>query len=110
MKQARASGRRREKLPRPAEVVATVELFAALANPLRLRLLIALSRRGPLSAGELQDIVGGEQSAVSHQLAALRRRRLVASRPDGRRRVYRLVDHHVAHIVEDGLKHANESS
>ncbi len=87
----------------------TVALFSALANELRLTLLVALARRGPLSAGALQDIAGAEQSAVSHQLATLRRHNLVHADRDGRHMIYRLVDDHVAHIVEDAIKHANEA-
>lgn len=100
--------RRRRKLP-PADAIGpAVSLFATLANPLRLHLLLALGRLGELSAGELEVAVGGEQSAVSHQLATLRRARLVTARRDGRRMMYSLLDDHVAHIVEDALKHANE--
>ena len=86
----------------------SVALFATLANSMRLRLLVALSRFGPMSAGDLQGIAGGEQSAVSHQLAILRRRRLVAARRDGRQMIYRLLDDHVAHIVESALEHEDE--
>ena len=100
--------RRRRPMPSVEALSATVELFSALANPLRLELLVALSRRGELAAGELQQIVGAEQSAVSHQLASLRRQRLAQSRRDGRRVIYSLADEHVAHIVEDAIKHANE--
>ena len=97
-----------KRLPSAGEIDRTVGLFAALANPLRLRLLIALTRRGEQSAGELEVAVGAEQSAVSHQLAALRRNHLVVSRREGRRMIYDLLDHHVAHIVDDALAHANE--
>lgn len=100
--------RRAPALPPPATIAPAVSLFSVLAHPMRLQLLVALSRRGPLSAGELQQLVGGEQSAVSHQLATLRRARLVIAEPNGRQRVYSLADHHVAHIVEDALAHANE--
>lgn len=99
---------RRKRLPSTEALSSAVALLAALANPMRLHLLVALSRMGELSAGELQDAVGAEQSAVSHQLASLRRARLVTVRRDGRRRMYSLLDHHVAHIVEDAIKHANE--
>ncbi|GAB4509369.1 MAG: Ni(II)/Co(II)-sensing metalloregulatory transcriptional repressor NmtR [Haliangiales bacterium] len=100
--------RGRRKLPTDEQVERTVALFAALANPLRLRLLLVLSRKGAMSAGALQEAVGVEQSAVSHQLAALRRGRLVAVERDGRHMIYHLLDEHVAHIVEDAIKHANE--
>lgn len=97
------------RLPSTAALSATVSLFAALSNPLRLHVLVALARRGEMSAGELQDVVGAEQSAVSHQLATLRRERLVTARREGRRMMYSLLDAHVAHIVEDAIKHANEA-
>lgn len=95
-------------LPPERELEPTVALFSALANPLRLKLLFALGRIGPLSAGSLQRIVRAEQSAVSHQLAALRHSRLVRAERDGRSMIYELVDDHVTHIIEDALKHANE--
>ncbi len=94
--------------PTRREVDATVALLATLANPLRLQLLLALSREGPLSAGELQTRAGAEQSAVSHQLATLRKARLVSAEREGRHMIYSLLDHHVAHIVEDAFKHATE--
>ncbi len=100
--------RRRTRLPSADAVDATVALFSTLSNSLRLQLLLTLSRRGELSAGELEAAVGAEQSAVSHQLATLRRNRLVSARRDGRRMMYSLLDDHVAHVVEDALKHANE--
>ncbi len=101
--------RRRKTLPRRGAIEPAVALFATLANPLRLQLLLALGRLGSMSAGELQEKVGAEQSAVSHQLATLRQNRLVAVQRDGRRMMYRLLDDHVSHIVEDALKHANEA-
>lgn len=102
--------RRRVKAASADAISKTVALFAALANPLRLRLLVALTEQGELSAGQLQDAVGAEQSAVSHQLAALKRARLVAATRDGRRMMYAISDHHVAHIVGDAMKHAAEAS
>ncbi len=100
--------KRRKGPAKAADVEATVALFAALAHPLRLRMLLALSRRGELSVGEIQDHVEAEQTLVSHQLAALKKNRLVSAERDGRRMVYSLLDDHVAQIVEDALKHVSE--
>ena len=100
--------RTKRAMPADLALERTTDLFAALAHPVRLAMLVALARRGPMCAGELQTLVGGEQSSVSHQLAVLRRKRLVAVERDGRRQVYELLDEHVAHIVEDAVKHANE--
>jgi DNA-binding transcriptional ArsR family regulator len=86
----------------------TVELLAAIAHPVRLAVLLALGRRGPMTAGELQELAGYEQSAMSHQLRVLRDARLVETERHGKQIVYRLHDEHVAHIVEDALRHVRE--
>ena len=52
------------------------------------------------SVSELVAITGHRQAAVSQQLAALRDQGLVASRRDGRRRLYRHADDKVRSIVE----------
>ena len=95
-------------LPDAAALAGAVDLFAAMAHPARLLALVALGRRGPMSAGALAEITGLEQSAMSHQLRALREARLIAADRRGRRVIYRLADHHVPHLVEDALAHAAE--
>ncbi len=95
-------------LPSPDQAAATVRLLAAMAHPIRVRVLLALGRSGPMAVGDLQDCLDVEQSALSHQLRALRDANLVVGDRDGRRVIYRLDDQHVAHIVEDALAHAIE--
>lgn len=85
-----------------------VELFAALAHPVRLRVLLEVNASGALTVGELVDRIGVEQSSLSHQLAILRRVHLLRSEIDGKSRIYKLVDKHVAHIIEDAIIHAQE--
>jgi len=97
-----------EPAPTDAELEATARLLAVAAHPVRLRVLIALDRRGPLSAGDLQALAGVEQSAMSHQLHKLRDARLVDAERRGRRMIYRLHDAHVAHIIRDALTHVSE--
>ena len=95
-------------LPDSARLRATVDLLAAMAHPARIAVLVALGRRGPMSSGDLATLAGVEQSAMSHQLRVLKDARLVRTERDGKRVIYALSDHHVAHIVEDALLHANE--
>ncbi len=85
----------------------TAALLGLLGHPKRLEALLLL-RDGPLSAGELASQLGLEQSAMSHQLRLLRDARLVSSDRQGRRVLYRLTDHHVAHIIGDALAHVSE--
>ncbi|MDO8964640.1 MAG: metalloregulator ArsR/SmtB family transcription factor [Coriobacteriia bacterium] len=84
-----------------------VGIFAALADPTRLRLLLALAEE-PLCVCELTDIAGVSQSGVSHQLRLLRDLDLVAWERDGKRVVYRLADDHVRDLLAIGLSHAAE--
>lgn len=96
------------ELPDPSALLATTALLNATAHPARLLALIALSRRGELSAGTLAELAGLEQSAMSHQLRVLRDAHLVTRHRSGRVALYTLADAHVAHIVEDALTHALE--
>jgi DNA-binding transcriptional ArsR family regulator len=63
--------------------------IAALGDPTRRRLVERLRRREH-AVGELARHLRVTQPAVSQHLAVLRRARLVRSRPEGRRRLYRL--------------------
>ena len=100
-----------EVLPLPsAELLErTASLLQVVAHPVRLLVLIVLDREGPLTAGDLQDRVGIEASALSHHLRLLRDARLVRVQPQGRHRIYRLDDPHVATIVRDALDHVGEA-
>lgn len=100
---------RDDDLPPEHIVSAAVALFSAIAHPVRLLVLLTLHRRGPTSAGDLQALAGVEQTAMSHQLRILREAHLVRTERHGRRVIYDLVDHHIAHIVGDGLAHATEA-
>ena len=48
------------------------------------------------------------QSAISHQLAALRAARLVEARREGKSVAYSLADDHVTALLEAGREHAAE--
>ena len=69
--------------------MAYVQVVEALANPTRRRLVERLRRR-PHAVGELARNLRVSQPAVSQHLGVLRRARLVASRPEAQRRLYRL--------------------
>lgn len=95
-------------LPSAQVIDDAVTLFAVMAHPARLLVLVALARRGPMAAGDLQLVAGLEQTAMSHQLRGLREANLIEARRQGRQMIYELVDDHVAHIVEDTFSHVAE--
>jgi ArsR family transcriptional regulator len=80
------------------------DLFSALSDPTRLRLISVLLDK-EMNVGELASGIGMTESAVSHQLRGLRQLRLVRSRKDGRQVYYALADDHVARLYRLGLEH-----
>jgi len=95
------------ELPAPAAQVRLASVFAALGDPTRARILLALAG-GRLCVCDLAEVAGVSESAVSHQLRLLRDLRLVAFERDGKRAVYRLADDHVSDLLAIGLAHAEE--
>lgn len=76
-----------------------VDVFGALANPVRRRLLEAL-REGPRAAGELAGQFELSRPAVSEHLAVLRNAHLVREEPRGRHRYYHLVAEPLADVQD----------
>ncbi len=80
------------------------ELFSALSDPTRLR-IISVLLEGEMNVGEIADRLSMTESAVSHQLRGLRQIRLVRSRKNGRQVFYALDDDHIAKLYSMGLEH-----
>jgi ArsR family transcriptional regulator len=88
-------------------VSALAEVFSALGDPTRLRILTALAVR-ELCVCDIAAVIGASQSAVSHQLRTLRQLDLVAFRREGKRAVYFLADDHVRTLLDQGGEHVDE--
>ncbi|MBV9772528.1 MAG: winged helix-turn-helix transcriptional regulator [Gemmatimonadetes bacterium] len=69
--------------------MADVDVFSALANPVRREILVRL-RRGPCAVSELATGFDIGRPAVSEHLQVLRRAKLVRDEPRGRERYYHL--------------------
>jgi DNA-binding transcriptional ArsR family regulator len=96
----------RDGRPAPDVLADAAEVFRLLANPVRLSLIHALAH-AELTVGDLARALGLSLSGTSHQLALLRRRRLVATRDEGRLTFYRATDEFVGHLVHDCLAHVS---
>lgn len=86
---------------------ALADFFKAMADPTRVRMLSALANT-ELCVNDLTMILNMEQSAVSHQLRALRRWNLVRYRKAGRQVYYTLdLDHTPDFFIRslDGARH-----
>lgn len=98
---------RNEMKPAPT-LAALAETFKVLGDPTRLSLVWALSRE-ELCVCDLSILLGMSQSAVSHSLRALRQLRLVRYRKVGKIAYYALDDAHIAHLLEEGVRHVEEA-
>jgi DNA-binding transcriptional ArsR family regulator len=83
------------------------DIFAALADTTRLRILEALTQE-ELCVCDLTAALGLTQSGVSHHLRTLRNLRLVKHRRAGRLVYYSLDDAHIGNLFAQGLEHVRE--
>lgn len=82
-------------------------MFKMMADPTRLRIINALMT-SEMCVCDMADALGMSQSAVSHQLAALRSNRLIKFRRDGKQIYYSLADAHIRLLFDQCLTHARE--
>jgi DNA-binding transcriptional ArsR family regulator len=75
-----------------AELAASADLFALLADPNRLMLLVCIQRAGPISVSDLAVAVDMNDTTVSQALRLLRANGLVSAQRDGRVIRYELGD------------------
>jgi ArsR family transcriptional regulator, zinc-responsive transcriptional repressor len=83
------------------------ELLRALAAPVRIAIVLQL-RESHRCVHELVDALGVPQPLVSQHLKILKAAGVVTGERSGREVLYRLADHHLAHIVVDAVAHASE--
>ena len=95
-------------MPTDQAVAETADVFGLLADPGRLRLLVALLG-GELCVCYLAAACGQSESSVSHALRLLRAHRVVAVRRSGRRAFYRLDDAHVRMLLDLALVHIDHA-
>jgi DNA-binding transcriptional ArsR family regulator len=94
--------------PPPREVLeAAGELLRALAAPVRIAIVLQL-QASQRCVHELVDALGVPQPLVSQHLKILKAASVVTGERSGREVLYRLADHHLAHIVVDAVAHAAE--
>lgn len=82
------------------------QIFKALADPTRLKIIYVLSR-SPLCVCDIAQLLDMTQSAISHHLRLLRNLKLVKFRKEGKMVIYSLDDYHVLELFSQGLDHVN---
>ena len=83
------------------------DLFKVFGDPTRIRILYVLSVE-ELCVQDIADRLSMTQSAISHQLRALKQSKLVKYRREGKTVFYSLADGHVRTILGQGMEHVAE--
>lgn len=86
------------------EVSGLSELFRALADETRTKILYLLSQQ-ELCVCDLSFLLDMSLPAISHHLRLLKAMRLVRSRRDGKQMFYTLDDHHVLGLIQLAREH-----
>ena len=89
------------------ELLELADLFKMFSDSTRIKILYDLFD-GEKNVTEICEDIEMNQSAVSHQLKALRTAKLVRSRRQGKSIVYALDDDHVKTIIAMGKEHIEE--
>lgn len=97
----------RAQIPGEAVLYELTELFRMFGDSTRMRILYVLFEE-EMCVCDIAALLGMTQSAISHQLRALKNARLVRARREGKAVFYSLADGHVRTIVGMGLEHVTE--
>lgn len=83
------------------------DLFKIFSDSTRIKILYALFE-AELCVCDIAQLLGMNQSAISHQLRLLKQSKLVRYRREGKAVLYSLADGHVRTIINQGMEHVAE--
>jgi len=90
-------------VPDDDRMAALAQLFKAYGDPTRLKVLFMLGA-SEMCVCDIAAALGMQHSAVSHQLTALLRARLVRQKKQGKAVYYSLAGIHVKDLLSKGLE------
>lgn len=93
-----------ESLPEQALIDSQSEIFRALSEPTRVKILYLLSNE-EMCVHDLTTLTDSSQSSVSHHLKILKLNNLVEARRQGKAVYYSLADRHVSVLFSQCLEH-----
>jgi len=98
----------KKSLPNEREFQELVELYAALGNITRLKIIFALAK-GELCVCDIANILGLSIPATSHQLKYLFEMKILKSRNDGKMVYYKLNSEKLIGVLKDDVKLIEET-
>lgn len=96
-----------EKMPPEEELQDLADFFKVFGDVTRLKILNVLLC-SEMCVYDIAALLGISQSAISHQLRALKQMGLVRNRREGKTIFYALADNHITTILNQGLDHIEE--
>ncbi|WP_363315554.1 ArsR/SmtB family transcription factor [uncultured Flavonifractor sp.] len=96
-----------QNMPDEEVLYGLAELFKIFGDSTRIKILYVLFE-AEMCVCDIAQLLGMTQSAISHQLRALKQCRLVKARRDGKTVFYSLADGHVRTILDQGMGHVAE--
>lgn len=97
----------KEKMPAETQSKKTALFFKALGDATRAKIVLALSI-SEMCVCDLSVLLNMTKSAVSHQLAFLKKAGFVKSKRAGKLVYYSLADKHISSILKIAVDHINE--
>ncbi|MBR6563445.1 MAG: winged helix-turn-helix transcriptional regulator [Clostridia bacterium] len=97
----------KKELPNDSLLCDLGDIFKLFGDTTRIKILYALLE-SELCVCAICELLGMEQSAISHQLRILKNANLVTSKRSGKMSIYSLADEHVREIIELGFEHLTE--
>ena len=92
------------QMPTDEKIAEMGARFKVISEPSRLKILLALSG-GELCVDHITEAVGGNQSAVSHQLKTLKDNKIIKCRRKGKNVLYAVSDWHVLTMINVAKEH-----
>lgn len=96
-----------ENMPDDETLYDLADLFRIFADSTRIKILYVLFE-SEMCVCDIAQLLGMTQSAISHQLRALKASKLVKFRREGKTVFYSLADDHVRSILGQGMEHVSE--
>ena len=96
-----------ENMPDEEILYDLAELFKIFGDSTRIKILYVLFE-SEMCVCDIAQLLGITQSAISHQLRALKQSKLVKYRREGKTVFYSLADAHVRTILDQGMEHVAE--
>ncbi|MCD8502696.1 MAG: metalloregulator ArsR/SmtB family transcription factor [Bacillaceae bacterium] len=89
------------------EVDGVAEIFKALADETRVKIIYALSK-SELCVCDVAAIIDGSTAIASHHLRTLKKHRLAKSRKQGKMVFYSIDDEHITELLLQAIAHKKE--